>query len=291
MQRPPETPLKFEARIGRKETRLTTSTQWLLAREAAERYQSVLTPAILGPFAEALVDHATVQPGEWIVDVGCGTGAAARHAAVQMKGTGRVTGIDVNGGMLAVARSLPTAAGAPIDWREANASQLPLDDQSVDVVLCAQVLQFIPDKVQNLHEMRRILQHEGRLALSLWCNIEENAYFDALVEAVARHVGAETAAGLGAAFALSGADEIRHLLKAAGYTQIQMDTIGLDLSLPPLDEFVPRHIGATPMAAGFNQADEGTQQRVIHEVVETCRSYTTADGVTIPFRSHAIIAR
>jgi len=48
---------------------MTTSTQWQLARESAERYQSILTPAILGPFARALVDFAALQKGERVVDV------------------------------------------------------------------------------------------------------------------------------------------------------------------------------------------------------------------------------
>ena len=68
------------------------------AREAAERYQSILTPAILGPFARALVDFAALQMGERIIDVGCGTGAAARYAAEAVGNSGCVTGVDVNAG-------------------------------------------------------------------------------------------------------------------------------------------------------------------------------------------------
>ena len=58
------------------------STRWQLERDAAVRYQDVVVPWILGPFAEALVEILGPRPGQAILDVGCGTGAAARAAAI-----------------------------------------------------------------------------------------------------------------------------------------------------------------------------------------------------------------
>lgn len=83
---------------------MTTSTKWQLARDSAERYQTVLTPSILGPFAKALVDFAEMKVNEQVVDVGSGTGAAARYAAEAVGKSGWVMGIDVNESMIEVAR-------------------------------------------------------------------------------------------------------------------------------------------------------------------------------------------
>ena len=190
---------------------MTTSTQWQLARESPERYQNILTPAILGPFAEAVVNVAALQAGEAVVDVGTGTGAAARYAAEIVGPSGRVLGVDVNAGMLEVARSLPAVPGAPVEWREANATRLPLDDHRIDAALCAQTLQFLPKKEAALAEMRRVVKPGGRIALSLWCEIEESPYFYTLIQAIARHIGPEAAAGLKSAFALCDADDIYRL--------------------------------------------------------------------------------
>ena len=82
------------------------STRWQLEQDAAVRYQKVVVPWILGPFAEALVEILEPRPGESILDVGCGSGAAARAVALAVGRTGRVVGLDLNAGMLEVARGV-----------------------------------------------------------------------------------------------------------------------------------------------------------------------------------------
>lgn len=270
---------------------MIASTQWQLARDSAERYQTVLTPTILGPFARALVEFAAPQMGEWIVDVGCGTGAAARYAAEAVGRIGKVAGVDVNAGMIDVARLLPMVEGAPIEWHVAQAADLPLDDQSVDVALCAQTLQFLPEKQPSLIEMQRIVKKDGRVAVSLWTPIEDNPYFYTLVESMARHVGPETAVGLKAAFALTDAAEIYSLLKGEGFQKVEMQETQLDLPMPELADFVPRHIQATPMARGFNQASELIRQTVIQEVAGKLNQYVENGRPQIPFRSHMILCK
>jgi len=269
---------------------MATSAQWQLAREAAESYEQILVPSILGPAARALVDWSALQSGETVLDVGCGTGTAARFAANYVGSSGRVIGIDVNAGMIEVAQSLPLVEGAVIEWLEKSVYALPLNDQSVDVALCAQTLQFLNDRRLALSEMHRVLKPGGRAAVSVWCDIQESLYFHLLVEAISRHINRETAIGLKAAFGLSSADEIRTLLLGAEFKRIKMTVTQLELELPTLNDFVPRHISATPMAAGFNAASEVAQQAVIQEVSEQLAQYETNAGVRIPFRSHLAMA-
>lgn len=270
---------------------MRASTEWQIAGSAAELYQSILTPTILGPFARALVECADLQAGEQIVDVGCGTGAAARYAAELVGGTGYVIAVDINEDMLEVARSLPPVIGAAIDWRVANVGQLSLPDRSTDVVLCAQVLQFLPNKEMALSEMVRITKPGGRMAMSVWCDISDNPYFNVLVGAMSKYVGMETAVGLQSAFTFTNIGEIYSLFVKAGLVQIEMQVARLDLPLPPLREFVPRHIGATPMTVGFSRASEAVQQMVIEAVVDALSSYGTSGCVSVPFCSHMIIGR
>ncbi len=203
----------------------TTSTQWQLARDAAERYEQILVPTILGPAARGLVEFADIRAGEALPDVGCGTSAAARCAAEKVGPAGRVAAVDVNAGMIDVAQSLPRVAGAAIEWFAKSAYELPRAEAEFTVALCAQTLQFLDDRPRAKAEMSRVLRPGGRVALSLWCDIQESPYFDALARAIARHIGAEAAVGLREAFGLSDLETIRALVEAAGYTHLEVELV------------------------------------------------------------------
>ena len=163
---------------------------WQLTREAAELYERYVARYILAPWAPLLVDGARLAEGERVLDVACGTGVVTRAAAKRVGPSGHVVGVDLNPGMLAVARSLPAPAGAPIEWIERSALDLRLPDASFDAVLCQQGLQFFPDKALALRNMRRVLKHGGRLALSVWNS--PGLYNSAVGEALARYISNET---------------------------------------------------------------------------------------------------
>ncbi|WP_247410577.1 methyltransferase domain-containing protein, partial [Bradyrhizobium sp. 23] len=100
--------------------------QWQVAGSAPEVYERELVPAVFAPWATILIDPARPKLGERVVDIACGTGIVARLAAVKVGPTGVVTGIDLNPGMLNVARSLGMADdAASVQWQEANADKLP----------------------------------------------------------------------------------------------------------------------------------------------------------------------
>lgn len=101
---------------------------------APENYQKFFVPMIGAPVADDLVERAGLAPGERVLDVACGTGVVTRLAAEKVGPDGRVAGLDVNAGMLEVARRA-TPPGLSIDWYEAAAESIPLSDESYDVVL------------------------------------------------------------------------------------------------------------------------------------------------------------
>jgi ubiquinone/menaquinone biosynthesis C-methylase UbiE len=269
---------------------MTSSKQWQLALDAAERYQQILVPAIIGPAARALVDRADLGEGRAVLDVGCGTGAATRFAARKIGASGRVVGLDVNAGMIGVAQSMPSDAGAVIEWIENSAYELPFMEAEFDAVICAQTLQFLEHRPQALAEMYRVLKPGGSIALSHWCDIRDNPYFHALVQAIGRHIGQDTAQGLNAAFSLPDADTVRALLAEAGFEDAKVNVEQLDLALPFLREFVPDHVSATPMSHDFHAAPEAARRRVIEDVSAQLASCIVEDRMVAPFRTHVAVA-
>jgi ubiquinone/menaquinone biosynthesis C-methylase UbiE len=122
-----------------------------LEASAPELYERYLVPAIARLWAADLVERAAPKSGERVLDIACGTGIVARFAAATM-GIGHIVGLDINEGMLAVARSRSAGSGPHIEWREASALDLPFPDNSFDLILCQLGLQFFPDQPRALRE-------------------------------------------------------------------------------------------------------------------------------------------
>jgi 2-polyprenyl-3-methyl-5-hydroxy-6-metoxy-1,4-benzoquinol methylase len=99
--------------------------QFQLEGDAAERYERWTVPFLLGPWAPGLLDLAALRVGERVLDVATGTGVVARLAARRVAPAGTVTGLDLNQGMLEVARRLPLPPGLTIDWRQGSAASYP----------------------------------------------------------------------------------------------------------------------------------------------------------------------
>ena len=117
--------------------------QWQLRGGAPELYERYLVPAITALWATDLIERAAPRPGERVLDLACGTGIVARLAAARM-GAGRIVGIDINSGMLAVARSLPAETTPPIEWQEGSALALPFPDEAFDAMVAGRVHHVFP---------------------------------------------------------------------------------------------------------------------------------------------------
>lgn len=275
------------------------STRWQLARDAAVRYQDVIVPWITGPFADALVEIVQPRPGESVLDIGCGTGAAARAAALAVGPAGRVVGLDLNVGMLEVARAFDTGEiGDPdgpdpalIEWLEASATAMPLADRTFDAVVSAQALQYIPEVDVLAVEIERVLRPGGRAAVSVWRELASNPYFEVLVDIIAMRLGAEAAEGLASGFRTVDPAPIAAALGAAGLDDVKLERIDLILDLPPLADWAPRHLAATPVAPALVGAAPGIARELGGDVAHAMADYVTPDGVRVPFSSWVIEGR
>lgn len=115
-----------------------------------------------GPAARLAAELTNVAPGDHVVDVGCGPGTAARHAA-RLGAT--VTGIDPSTEMRRLARWLTAgrrAIAPSITWTDGRAELLPLPDEFADVLWSLATVHHWPDLDSGIAEARRVLRPGGR---------------------------------------------------------------------------------------------------------------------------------
>ena len=265
--------------------------QWQVAGSAPEVYERELVPAVFGPWAPILVELAHPKPGERVIDIACGTGIVARIAAPRVGPGGAVAGVDLNPGMLNVARSLETADGTPsVEWREASADKLPFPDGSFDVAYCQLGLQFFADRPAALREMRRVLSAKGRLAVMVWCGIHDSPGFEAFAEILERNVGPAAASIMRAPFGLSDADELSRLVAAAGFLNIVVQrTVGA-VEFPSIERFVLSYVAGSPLAGHVSQDGDVARENLIADTRLALDKYVGSRGLAFPIAAHLLTA-
>jgi len=272
-----------------KETAVSEQSGFQLSGDAAELRERYSVRYFMGPWASGLVALAALQPGERVLDLACGTGLVTRLAAPEVSPAGHVTGLDINAGMLAVARSLPPPSGASITWVEGNAGAMDLPDASFDVILCQQGLQFFPDKPAALREMHRVLVPGGRVVLSVWKSAGQ--YNIAVAEALERHVGAETANKYRASRVVPDGDALHRLLVDAGFRAVQVRPSTMTIRLPPLESFVLGHLSGNPVAGAVAAVSEDQRLALVRQVKVALQGYADGDGVAVPDEINIAMAK
>lgn len=214
---------------------------------AMTAYDEILVPRVFDPFAEVLLDEVGISAGLEALDVACGPGTVARKVATRLGPTGRVTACDLSPAMLDVAAAKPVLDGAaPISYRQCPADALDVPDGAVDLVLCQQGLQFFPDRLGALAELRRALRPGGRAGVAVWCAIEECPFWDELASAVGLILGKEAEIGFRSGpWGLPEADELMRLFDVADFSDVDV----IRRALPLVFEGGPAQLVATLSAA------------------------------------------
>jgi SAM-dependent methyltransferase len=254
---------------------------------AADTYDEVLVPRLFTPCAEILLSRLALRPGTTLLDVACGTGIVVRLAAPRLGPAGLVIGRDINEAMVVRARShAPPPGSARLEFGVSPAAPLDLDDESVDAVTCQQGLQFFPEPVAALAEMRRCLRPSGRVGIAVWFGVEECPLWAALEAGLAEEWGAEHASGIRQPFSWPGADALTSAMAGAGFTDVQLSDHTVVMHFEGGVRQAMRAIAATPFAGDVRALDAVDYERMMRTVMRHFGRSTDLDAtVDIPART------
>lgn len=262
------------------------SSGFQLAGSGPEAYERFIS-RLMAPFTDAVVERGRLVPGMSVVDVACGTGSVARAAAERVGRSGRVIGLDINEGMLEVAKSQPSPS-IEVEWHHASALEMPFSDDTFEAVLCKNGVMFFPDLDAGLAEMVRVAAPNARIVISCWGPIETSPYMRAYDSCLRPLLPEGSLSTNDIAFSIQGGI-VAERLRALGVDGVQSEVITEVVTLPPMAETLPLHLAGLPYGPAFTALGEAVRARYIDAVTDELTEFVQADGsFEVPFTSHVI---
>jgi ubiquinone/menaquinone biosynthesis C-methylase UbiE len=238
---------------------------------AAEVYEDFFVPALFQQWAARVADAAKIEAGQRVLDVACGTGCLARELLLRVGSRGSVVGIDLNEGMLNVARH----KAPEIDWRQGSAESLPFEDNSFDAVLCQFALMFFTDRRAAIREMLRVLRPGGRLAVAVWDQVDNSPGYAVVTGLLERLFGDNAATALRAPFNLGDLQTLRSEFDEAGVSDIEIKTLPGTARFSSIKDWMYTDVKGWTLA---DMIDDAQFDRLLKEAEVALKEFVGADG-------------
>jgi SAM-dependent methyltransferase len=157
-------------------------TDRVFSGSISKLYETYLVPLIFEPYAADLANRLASRSLSRVLEIAAGTGVATRALAFALPSSVSIVATDLNQAMLDQASVVGTRRH--VEWRQADAMQLPFADGAFDAVVCQFGVMFFPDKSRAFSEARRVLRPGGVFIFNVWDRIEENEFADTVTTAL-----------------------------------------------------------------------------------------------------------
>jgi SAM-dependent methyltransferase len=237
--------------------------------------------------AALLLDEARPQPGERVLDIGCGTGATAIPFAAAVGAGGSVTGLDISAPMLAQARTNIAAAGAAnIALVEADAQVHRFAPDSFDLLISRFGVMFFADPTAAFTNLAGGLRAGGRLCMAVWAGMADNVHWQIPFDIAVRHLGKPAPADPREPGPMAFRDPayLRTILERAGFAAIDIAPrpfriAGKDAASEAEHAAM---FGPTWRLMEEKQAPETARRAIVGEIAAAVAPYMTAQGLRLP---------
>ena len=207
--------------------------------QAGEKWvvNSDLLDAMLDVFADKVLSVGQAQPGETVLDIGCGAGALSLKAAAQVGKDGQVIGVDVSEPMVALARQRADHAGLPARFTVEDASTFK-SDTPANLLVSRFGVMFFADPAEAFSALRKNMAPGGRLSFACWRAMPENDWVRIPLELTLPFLKAPPEmppANAPGPFAFSDKAHVSDLLTRAGWQNVAIEPWDCQMQIPGAD--------------------------------------------------------
>jgi ubiquinone/menaquinone biosynthesis C-methylase UbiE len=251
-------------------------------------YDRYMVPLVFAPYAEEVARRArTFMPGH-VLETAAGTGVVteALHRALP---DAEIIATDLNAPMLEVAAA--RVRSDKVSFEAADAQALRFADATFDLVVCQFGVMFFPDKVRGNAEARRVLRDGGRYLLVIWDHVERNLATMVAGKAVADLIPGEAGRFYERVpFRYHDPAQIAADLRAAGFAQIEFETIALKSRAASARDAAIALVQGTPMRSDIEEVAPGMLGAATDAAAEALAQFEGPDGFHAPMSAHLVTA-
>ena len=254
-------------------------------------YDRYLGPTMFEPYAVDLVGRLAVPISGRILEVACGTGVVTRLMRKTLPWTVDILATDFHEPMLAYARQQVGPAHG-LEWRQADASALPFPDAAFDAVVMQFGLMFVPDRLQALREMRRVLKAGGQLLLNVWDSMEENPFIRVSNDTVAGYYPDSPPLFFNTPYGMHNRAALGAMAAEAGFTKVSLETVTLTGESPNATALATGIVEGTPLALAIQEKATVTSATLVEAVATSLfRLCGSAKPIQVKLQAHVLEAR
>jgi SAM-dependent methyltransferase len=276
-----------------------TQTTW--TNEAAEKWLSRIDGIEQSgaPIRELLMERAHLQPGEQVLDVGCGSGPSTAAAATAVHPGGTVTGIDIAAPMIAAARQ--RIRDRDIEWIVGDAESYPLPEERYDAIISQMGLMFFTNNAKAFANLARACRAGGRLVGVVWPTRDKISMFNFLFNSVRQTLDRlniayqEPPLDFGP-FSLGDPRYVEKLLSQSGWTDVQIEEVERRMTMAESETSIDQESAAEWLHQGpANALLEGQPKDVYAEAandwVQAVKQRAADKGLQFDVLLHVITAK
>ena len=235
---------------------------------------------------DLVVRGAEVAPGMTVLDLASGTGEPALSLAKALGPQGRVVATDLVPEMLEFAKENAAAQGiSNIEFRVADAEQLPFPDQEFDRVTSRFGIMFFPDIAKAMSEIRRVLRPGGRVCFAVFGSLDENPMFQVSLGPFLKRVKMPPPPpDAPHIFRFADETKLANAISSAGFRDVSTKKVRVTFSWPgPAEESweATRELAA-PFKKLIAAIPPDKSEEVIGEVLDGLRRFQVGDNINLP---------
>jgi SAM-dependent methyltransferase len=241
---------------------------------------------MLARFGHAMLDAARLQPGERVLDVGCGHATTTIEAAERVAPAGRVVGVDISAAMLQPARQRVAAAGLDnVELLEADAQVHAFDAGSFDAVISRFGTMFFEDPETAFANLAHALRPGGRLVFVAWQDPLNSEWIAVALGAAVAQLGRAPQLGTPGApgpWAFADGDRLTRLITTGGFRNVRLETVTRPQRIgDDVDDAVGFILSLPESRQLFAGAPEDAVAAAVAAVRAAFAPYAGAEGVVL----------